>query len=77
MYNDPFLKYQNKEQFSNFCPCGLNATGDEVAPVEDESVNKKVINLQAWQYMRMGLVLVGSFVVVNWLMRKLFHNAIK
>jgi hypothetical protein len=76
MYNDPFLKYQNKKQFSNFCPCGLNATGDEVVPVE-ESVNKKVVNLQAWQYLRTGLVLVGSFVVVNWLLRKLFHNAIK
>jgi len=74
MYNDPFLRQPN-DKYTNFCPCGINATGDEVVP--EESVNKKVINLQAWQYVRMGLVLVGSFVVVNWLMRKVFHNAIK
>ena len=74
---DPLLKEWENRKFSNFCPCGLNATGDEVAPVENKSVNKKVVNLQAWQYVRTGLVLVGSFVVINWLMRKLFHNAIK
>jgi hypothetical protein len=77
MYNDPFLRPQNNTKYSNFCPCGINATGDEAEPIAEESVNKKVVNLQAWRYARLGLVLVGSFVVVNWLMRKLIHNAIK
>lgn len=69
MYNDPFLRQPASQNFNNFCPCGINATGDEVVP--EESVNKKVINLQAWQYARMGLVLVGTFVIVKWIMGKI------
>lgn len=71
MYNDPFFK-QSAKQYSNFCPCGVNATGDGIEPLPEEtpSVSKKVINLQAWWYVRTALVAVGIGVIVNFVLRK-------
>lgn len=58
--------------FNNFCPCGINATGEEPAPepIPEESANKKVINLRAWQYVRAGLAIVGAYVVIKYLITK-------
>lgn len=71
MYNDPFLM-QPTNKYSNFCPCGINATGDGLEPLPEEtpSVSKKVINLQAWWYIRTALVAVGAFVIINYVLRK-------
>lgn len=74
MVNDPYLNAQGKvlnnaggrdpwKPRSRNC-CGLNATGAE-------PVNKAVTKLQAWNYAKTGLALVGAYVVVKYLMAKL------
>jgi hypothetical protein len=47
--------------------CGFNATGDETAP---EPVSKPVMKMQAWQYAKTGLAVVGAYVVIKFLYGK-------
>jgi hypothetical protein len=60
-------------QFNNGCGfsncCGLAATGDEPEP-DPAPVKANVTNLQAWQYIKTGLAIIGVYVVLKFLYGK-------
>jgi hypothetical protein len=80
MVDDPVLNTWAFRKNRNFCACGLAATGDELQPdapedqaakdTDTEPVKNKVMNLQAWTYIRTGLVLIGLFVVGKYVYTK-------
>ncbi len=61
MVNDPYLfKPRVQKTKRNFCACGLNASGEEPAPVQ-----KAVTQIQAWNYLKTGLALVGVYALLK------------
>lgn len=64
----------NYHGYSNCC--GLAATGDEDMPITDlptealPPVLPKVHSMQAWQYAKMGLALIGAYVAIKFLYGK-------
>jgi hypothetical protein len=74
MVGDPYLAAMDRRKRSHdFCACGLNASGDE----EDVNVNEvselkgNAISLQAWKYLKNGLVIVGIIVVAKFIWNKM------
>lgn len=69
------LQLSNNGMQRDFCGCGLAATGDEpIAPAESqeiEPVKAEVMNMQAWQYAKTALALIGIFVVVKFIYSKM------
>lgn len=82
MVDDPYLNFRSKPNrpakkrnypfnasgYSNCC--GLNATGDEILPEENEPVSNSVMKMQAWQYAKTGLAIVGAYVIIKYLYDK-------
>ena len=74
MVDDPMLQILANRRVSNFCGC--NATGDEKedSQVQPDGSSIPVNQLQAWRYIRMGLVIVGAFVVGSFIYKKLLKS---
>lgn len=63
-----FSSYDTRLQ-RNFCGCGFAANGDE-QPAPVETVKSEAMNMQAWQYAKTGLAIVGAFVVIRFIYNK-------
>jgi len=76
MVDDPYLRAaQAKKNFKNCC--GLAATGDgamddaQLAEQREALPATKVRDMQAWNYAKTALAIVGAWVVLKWAYEKI------
>jgi len=82
MVCDPILtdyqkRYRPYTRYKDFASCcaglAFAATGDEAGEKKTElpSMSQKVVNLQAWNYAKTLLAIVGLYVVIKFIWEKL------
>lgn len=76
MVDDPYLAAMDRRKKAHdFCACGFNASGEDDG--NDPDVNEvselkgNAISLQAWKYLKNGLVIVGIIVVAKFIWNKM------